>query len=122
MAGDTGEKRNESNQRFVALSGASVLALLYGLISVKWILSQSAGTERMQEIAAAIQEGASAYMNRQYATIGVVGAVLFVLLGFVLEWPTAIGFAIGAAFSALAGYIGMSSRYGRTSEPPRRQR
>ncbi len=97
---------NPANALWLCL-GASVLALLYGLISVKWILSQSAGTERMQEIAAAIQEGASAYMNRQYLTIGVVGAVLFVILGIILEWPTAIGFAIGAAFSALAGYIGM---------------
>jgi K(+)-stimulated pyrophosphate-energized sodium pump len=97
---------NPTNALWLCL-GASVLALLYGLISVKWILSQSAGTERMQEIAAAIQEGASAYMNRQYLTIGVVGAVLFVILGIILEWPTAIGFAIGAAFSALAGYIGM---------------
>jgi K(+)-stimulated pyrophosphate-energized sodium pump len=97
---------NPTNALWLCL-GASVLALLYGLISVKWILSQSAGTERMQEIAAAIQEGASAYMNRQYLTIGVVGAVLFVILVIILEWPTAIGFAIGATFSALAGYIGM---------------
>jgi K(+)-stimulated pyrophosphate-energized sodium pump len=97
---------NPTNALWLCL-GASVLALLYGLISVKWILAQSAGTERMQEIAAAIQEGANAYMNRQYTTIGIVGAVLFVLLGFILDWPTAIGFAIGAAFSALAGYVGM---------------
>ncbi|MFL2545788.1 MAG: sodium-translocating pyrophosphatase [Candidatus Rariloculaceae bacterium] len=97
---------NPTNALWLCI-GASVLALLYGLISVKWILGQSAGNERMQEIAAAIQEGANAYMNRQYLTIGIVGAILFVLLGFVLEWPTAIGFAIGAAFSALAGYIGM---------------
>jgi K(+)-stimulated pyrophosphate-energized sodium pump len=61
----------------------------------------------MQEIAAAIQEGAKAYMNRQYTTIGLVGVVLFVVLGFALDWATAIGFAIGAIFSALAGYIGM---------------
>ncbi|MFL2553639.1 MAG: sodium-translocating pyrophosphatase [Candidatus Rariloculaceae bacterium] len=97
---------NPTNALWLCI-GASLLALLYGLISVKWILSQSAGTERMQEIAAAIQEGAGAYMNRQYLTIGVVGAVLFVVLGIILEWSTAIGFAIGAAFSALAGYIGM---------------
>jgi K(+)-stimulated pyrophosphate-energized sodium pump len=87
--------------------GASVLALLYGLVSVSWILHRSAGTERMQEIAAAIQEGASAYMNRQYQTIAIVGVVLFVVLGFALNWPTAIGFGIGAVFSGLAGYIGM---------------
>ncbi|MGI9259114.1 MAG: sodium/proton-translocating pyrophosphatase, partial [Gammaproteobacteria bacterium] len=87
--------------------GASMLALIYGLVSVSWILGRSAGTERMQEIAAAIQEGASAYMNRQYQTIAIVGVVLFIVLGFALEWPTAIGFGIGAVFSALAGYIGM---------------
>ena len=87
--------------------GASALAVIYGLTSVKWILGQSAGNERMQEIATAIEEGANAYMNRQYQTIGMVGAVLFLVLGLALEWSTAIGFAIGAAFSALAGYIGM---------------
>ncbi len=87
--------------------GASLLALIYGLISVKWILGRSAGNERMQEIAAAIQEGAGAYMNRQYSAIGVVGFVLFFVLGFGLNWPSAFGFSIGAAFSSLAGYIGM---------------
>ncbi len=87
--------------------GASVLALIYGLVSVSWILGRSAGTERMQEIAAAIQEGAGAYMNRQYQTIAIVGVVLFIVLGFALEWSTAIGFGIGAVFSGLAGYIGM---------------
>ena len=87
--------------------GSGVLAVLYGLISSQWILKQSAGNDRMQEIALAIQEGASAYMNRQYFTIGVVGVVLFIVLGFALDWATAIGFAIGSIFSALAGYIGM---------------
>jgi K(+)-stimulated pyrophosphate-energized sodium pump len=74
---------------------------------VFWILGRPAGNEKMQGIAAAIQEGASAYMNRQYTTIGIVGVALFVLVGFALGWPTAIGFAIGALFSAMAGYIGM---------------
>ncbi len=87
--------------------GSGVLALLYGLVSVQWILKQPAGNERMQEIAHAIQEGAGAYMNRQYFTIGLVGVVLFVILGIALNWPTAIGFAIGAILSAAAGYIGM---------------
>ncbi len=87
--------------------GASALALLYGLTSATWVLSQPAGNERMQEIAAAIQEGAKAYLNRQYLTIGVVGAVIFVVLSIALEWATAIGFAIGAILSGLAGYIGM---------------
>ncbi|MDJ0940188.1 MAG: sodium-translocating pyrophosphatase [Woeseiaceae bacterium] len=97
-----------SNELALWLSiGAGVLAILYGVISRQWILKQPAGNERMQEIALAIQEGAAAYMNRQYTTIGIVGAVLFVVLGFALDWGTAIGFAIGAIFSALAGYIGM---------------
>jgi K(+)-stimulated pyrophosphate-energized sodium pump len=86
---------------------AAVLAVLYGMYSVTWVLKQSPGNAKMQEVAAAIQEGASAYMNRQYSTIGVVGVVLFIALGLVLDWGTAGGFAIGAIFSALAGYIGM---------------
>jgi len=87
--------------------GSGILALLYGIFSARWILRQPAGNERMQEIARAIEEGANAYMNRQYFTIGMVGAALFVVLAFTLGWPTAIGFAIGAIFSGLAGYIGM---------------
>jgi K(+)-stimulated pyrophosphate-energized sodium pump len=87
--------------------GAAVLAVVYGLFSAKWILGQSAGSEKMQEIAGAIQEGASAYMNRQYGTIAIVGIVLFIVLFIALGALTAVGFAIGAIFSALAGYIGM---------------
>ncbi|MGB5512861.1 MAG: sodium/proton-translocating pyrophosphatase, partial [Woeseiaceae bacterium] len=97
-----------SNEFALWLSiGAGALAILFGVISTQWILKQPAGNERMQQIAAAIQEGAKAYMDRQYMTIGLVGVVLFVALGFTLDWATAIGFAIGAIFSALAGYIGM---------------
>ena len=87
--------------------GAGILAVLYGLLSVQWILKQSAGNERMQEIARAIQEGANAYMNRQYFTISGVGVVLFFILGFAIGWYTAVGFAVGAIFSGLTGYIGM---------------
>jgi K(+)-stimulated pyrophosphate-energized sodium pump len=87
--------------------GAALLAVVYGMVSVTWILGQSAGNERMQEIAAAIQEGAKAYLDRQYLTIGIVGVILFFVLGLTLNWLTAGGFAIGAIFSALAGYIGM---------------
>ena len=87
--------------------GAGALAILYGIISTQWIIKQPAGNSRMQEIQQAIQEGANAYMNRQYMTISVVGVILFFALGFALGWSTAIGFAIGAILSALAGYIGM---------------
>ena len=88
--------------------GAGVLAVVYGAISAAAINNLPAGNARMQEIAAAIQAGAQAYLNRQYSTIGVVGVVLFVVLGFVLDWATAGGFAVGAILSGIAGYIGMN--------------
>ena len=87
--------------------GCAILAIVYGAWSARWILSLPAGNERMQEIAGAIQEGANAYMNRQYSTIAVVGVVLFLIVGFALDWYTAIGFLIGAVMSGVAGYIGM---------------
>jgi K(+)-stimulated pyrophosphate-energized sodium pump len=86
----------------------SVVALLYGGWSIRWLLAKPTGNERMREISQAVQEGAAAYLSRQYTTIGVVGVILFLAIGFVLDWATAFGFLIGAVFSGAAGYIGMN--------------
>jgi K(+)-stimulated pyrophosphate-energized sodium pump len=91
---------------FVVLCG--LLALAYGAYAGKQVMAASAGSQRMQEIAGAVQEGAKAYLNRQYMTIGIVGVVIGVVLGFILGIQVAIGFFIGAVLSGLAGYIGMN--------------
>ena len=88
--------------------GAGALAVVYGAIAAAQINALPAGNARMQEIAAAIQAGAQAYLNRQYSTIGVVGVVLCIVLGLALDWATAGGFAVGAILSGVAGYIGMN--------------
>ena len=87
--------------------GAGLLALIYGAVTVRSILSASAGNERMQEIAKAIQEGANAYLKRQYTTIAMVGVVVFVAVFFLLGWEVAVGFLIGAVLSGVAGFVGM---------------
>src|SRR5438445_6426960 len=85
-------------------------AVIYGLGLTVWLLRQPAGTERMQEIARAVQEGAAAYLRKQYTTIAIVAIVPFLLLGLYhkLGWGAAVGFLIGALFSAAAGFIGMN--------------
>ncbi len=87
--------------------GAGVLAILYGLWAIQSILSASTGNERMQEIAAAIQSGASAYLNRQYRTIAIVGVVIAIAVTFLLNVKVSAGFVVGAALSGVAGYVGM---------------
>jgi len=86
----------------------AVAAIVYGAVLVAVILKRPTGSDRMRAIATAIQTGAAAYLNRQYKTIGIIAAVLFLILGLALGWLIAAGFLVGAVFSALAGYIGMN--------------
>src|SRR5580692_3383440 len=85
-----------------------VLAIAYAIWATRSVLSADAGSEKMQEIAAAIREGAQAYLKRQYSTIAVVGVVIFLIVGYFLGWLVAVGFAVGAILSGSAGFIGMN--------------
>src|SRR6516165_10468392 len=85
-----------------------LLSVVYGVYTVNSVMSADAGTQRMQEIAGAVREGAQAYLRRQYMTIASVGVVVFIILGLLLSWTVAIGFAIGAVLSGAAGFIGMN--------------
>ena len=88
--------------------GAGVVAILYGLYLISWVMRRSAGNARMQEIAAAIQEGAMAFLKRQYTTVAIVAVVLFIVILVGLGWEPAVGFLIGAVLSGAAGFIGMT--------------
>ena len=90
-----------------AIIVCGLLSLVYGALTVRAVMAADPGTPRMQEIAAAIQEGAQAYLTRQYSTIAVAGAVIFVIVGLLLGWLVALGFLIGAVLSGSAGFIGM---------------
>ncbi|MCX7350519.1 MAG: sodium/proton-translocating pyrophosphatase, partial [Alphaproteobacteria bacterium] len=90
----------------IVLAGA--LSIVYGIVTTRSLMAADAGSARMQEISAAVREGAKAYLNRQYTTIAVVGVVIFIIAFFLLGKWSAIGFAIGAILSGLAGFIGMN--------------
>src|SRR6201997_5603985 len=101
-------KEETMSLQIILILVCGVLALLYGAWTVRDVLSKSAGNARMQEIAAAIQEGAAAYLNRQYTTIAIAGVVVAAILAWTLGPKVAIGFVIGAVLSGVAGYVGMN--------------
>jgi K(+)-stimulated pyrophosphate-energized sodium pump len=101
-------KRSIETMLLGLIIAAGILAILYGYVTSRNITAKSDGNERMRMIAAAIQEGASAYLNRQYRTIAIVGVFVAILLAILLKLPVAVGFVIGAVLSGAAGYVGMN--------------
>ncbi|MGA8755289.1 MAG: sodium-translocating pyrophosphatase [Stellaceae bacterium] len=97
-----------ANAYYYVVIGCGVLALVYGFITSRQVLSANAGSARMQEISGAVQVGARAYLNRQYRAVAVVGVVILIILGVLLGWRVAIGYLIGSVLSGTAGYIGMN--------------
>ncbi|MFA7302067.1 MAG: sodium/proton-translocating pyrophosphatase, partial [Candidatus Shapirobacteria bacterium] len=99
------------NNIIFLILGSAALAIIYGLIYISYILRLGEGNERMREIASAIQEGAKAYLNRQYRTVAVVAVVLAIIIGLIpsLGWMTSLAFMVGAILSAITGYIGMNT-------------
>ena len=97
-----------STTQLLFIIWAALLAVVYGIVSTRWIKRLPSGGDRVQEIAEAISEGARAYLARQYKTIAFAGIIVFLAIGYFLDWTTAIGFAIGAIFSGAAGFIGMN--------------
>jgi K(+)-stimulated pyrophosphate-energized sodium pump len=95
------------SSQLLLVIGAGLLAVIYGIVQTLSLLKASTGTDKMREIAAAIQEGAQAYLRRQYLTIGLVGVVILIVVGLLIGWLAAVGFAIGAILSGAAGFVGM---------------
>src|SRR6185437_12910766 len=96
------------NAAYWVVIAGGVLALLYGWFTSRQVLAANPGSARMQEISGAVQEGAKAYLNRQYRTIAIVGAIIFLILLATLGWRSAVGFLVGSVLSGSAGFIGMN--------------
>src|SRR5688572_53555 len=86
---------------------AAGLAVAYALYNMRWVLTRKAGDSKMREVAVAIQQGAKAYLNRQYRAVGIIAVIVVALLWLSLGYQTALGFSVGAILSALSGYLGM---------------
>src|SRR5262249_16495004 len=114
LARERSSRQHQSNSRMANMNtlwmivGCGVLAIVYGIWAIQSVMSADPGSKKMQEISEAVREGAQAYLRRQYTTIGIVGVVVFLVIGFTLGWLVAVGFAIGAILSGATGFIGMN--------------